>query len=319
MANPELKDDEVLIDDGSEEAVDIEIEEEASPEGEGDKPTADAAPKVEAKAKEPEQETEDQARERRRQERHERKEKQRQAKERNQAELAYLREAHAKLAREVQELRTKHTSSETSAQLQKARADMAVVESVIAKAIEDGDGAKHVEALRVRDAIAARIFQLSGRHAEQPQQQRPQQQRPQQQQLAPAVVEHFKKFRDNHPSYEKDPDYTRAVKALDAAVYEDGYDPATQDYWDELSERIERTLGKSGVSAAQTAAAKPAAKGGPQVGSGRSQVMPGRQTYTLSAERLAAMRDAGIDTSDPATLKKYAAIYQKYDRENAQA
>ncbi len=329
MGKPNVAEDEVMIEDPATDAVDVDMEPEGSEEGDGAGgetgkvvEKTDAAPKTAAVAKSTGEETPEERNARNRKERQDRKERQRAAREQRDADLAHYQARAEKLEKEVAELRTKSQTNETNAGMQKAMQDLELVESVIAKATEDGDGKKLVEAMRIRDQVTNHIYTLRAGSAATQQPQPAQQQQPQQ---FDATVKSFaEQFVKDHPWYQvatNTPDVdSQIVKTIDRAILAEGFDPKTQDYWDELRDRVAEKLGNKGAAAVTTTAGKPpASKGGPQVGSGRSQVMPGRQTYTLSAERLNAIREAGKDTTDPAVLQHYAKIYQKYDRENSQA
>lgn len=331
------KEDEVMIDQDPTEPLEIEFEEEKG-EGEGDDTVAgaaaddktakqDAAPKITAGGKEAPNETEEEARERRRQERKERKERQKEARERTQAELAELRAQVAEiptLKKQLAEVQSKSATSETNAGLQRAQADLQVVEGVIAKATEDGNGQELVKAMRVRDQIQAHIFQLrsggGGPQTRTDNNQQPTRQQTQAPQLPEAVRTRFDAFAKDHPEYKVrgQDEYSLMVRAIDQAVANEGFDPATDDYWEEVRDRVQQKLGGKPAVANNTQG-KQTAKGGPAVGSGRSQVMPGRQSYTLTQAHLEAIKLAGKDVSDPEVLRHYAKVYQKADRQNASA
>lgn len=115
---------------------------------------------------------------------------------------------------------------------------------------------------------------------------------------------------------------TRLVRALDQAVSDDGYNPGTDAYWAELDRRVALNLpnrakpdmipdddsvrkpGKSVVTGAQRSGS--AAESGP------------RKTFTLSADRVKALKDAGM-WDDPVSRSDAIQRFRKYDAEQASA
>lgn len=142
--------------------------------------------------------------------------------------------------------------------------------------------------------------------------------------LDPRVMNHGRAFSDENPWYHhnsNEPDST-VLTALDAGVLRDGFDPRTPAYWDELRARMGKYLphrAKTGYNGVETAPAGTARS--PVAGSGNS--VPGaggerRQQggYQVSAERVRAMKDAGV-WDDPKAREKQIKAYQKYDRDAA--
>lgn len=124
---------------------------------------------------------------------------------------------------------------------------------------------------------------------------------------------------------------TQIVKKIDDAVMQDGYDPGSQDYWDELSDRVARYLphrarpeheDRDGVRRGDNLPANGRKPSGSVVtGSGRegsAAVANGakRGSYTLSADRVRALKDAGV-WDDPAKRTDAIRRYREYDADAA--
>lgn len=112
------------------------------------------------------------------------------------------------------------------------------------------------------------------------------------------------------------------VRKIDSALTSMGYDPKTDEYWEELSEQVEKRLphrATSTYTAATTARGKPASRT-PVTGSGRENVSSaqgaGRTgTYTLSPARVEALKNAGM-WSDPKLRADAIQHFRKYDQAN---
>ncbi len=154
---------------------------------------------------------------------------------------------------------------------------------------------------------------------------------------AEAINEHREAFLDAHPDLdlESDDPYTVAVKAIDAQVAKEKFDPATKDYWDEVAERIaEAGLTKGGRRVArrqendddyvetrrpQRRAARQDdddERGGPPLGGdGRGPARNGE--FTMSPELVKNLEDIGLPLrgGTPDQVKRRNGIIQ-YWRDN---
>ena len=131
---------------------------------------------------------------------------------------------------------------------------------------------------------------------------------------------------------------SRVVKALDDAVFNEGFDPATPEYWDELADRIGAYIPHRAASTpaaaapqprqpqqrqapqARQAAAAPAVRRGPPAAApGNASPPAGKIQVQLTGARREALEQAGIiDFSgkvlQPEKLKRVAAQYAVEDR-----
>jgi hypothetical protein len=105
---------------------------------------------------------------------------------------------------------------------------------------------------------------------------------------------------------------------IDQALAEEGWDPKSPDYWDELDNRLQRYLPHRYTD---NAGEKPAQRRPRNVvtGSGRENVTSsgsgGRNQFTLSPEQVRAMKDAGM-WDDPEKRAKMIRRYAQEARQN---
>jgi hypothetical protein len=104
---------------------------------------------------------------------------------------------------------------------------------------------------------------------------------------------------------------SKIAKIVDEGLVADGYDPRSQEYWEELDNRLQTRLAHRYTDDSDE---KPFVNKRPRsavTGSGRESAASsgGRNTFTLSADQVRAMKDAGM-WEDPALrskmIKRYA-------------
>ncbi len=255
-------------------------------------------------------------RERRRQEKLDRKERREGAIKRDKLELDFLRKRNDDLERRVSAQEQRAHQSDLNgldAAIQKAASDAQLAERVIAKAVESGNGEDVTQAMRYRDQSMTRLQQLN-----QMKQQAAQRPAPGPQ-LDDMAMHHAKEFLKSNPWYDAQgrDEESAIVLAIDNALSKDGYNPQSEEYWDELRNRAARRLPERfGKDAPRAAPRTP--RGGPTVGSGREYAPAStRQEIHISADRKAALIEAGV-WDDPVLRMKYAKRYAEYDRNNKQ-
>jgi hypothetical protein len=292
-------------------------------------------------------------RERRRRERKAQKARQNAARDRDAREMHFLRTRNEQLERAVGSLDQRMSKNEASQidnrleQLKNARNE---AEEVLAQAIEANNGGDVVKLNRTIRELEAGINRLAGYRqqlaqqseeageeeaTEEGQEEAPPQRPP------PSVIRNLQVFGTRHKWFDPtgSDEESRVVLALDAAVKDEGYDPATKDYWIELEDRMKRRLPeRMGAFRAKPAGeaeedddekeeAAPArrangggkpngASGGPRMSSGSQTRGSGKQ-FLLSSERKQAMIEAGV-WDDPELRDKYVQSYAKWDKEHPQ-
>jgi hypothetical protein len=255
-------------------------------------------------------------RERRRLEKLERKKRRDEAIGRDKLELSFLRNRNDDLERRLtaQEQRAvQQDLSSVDASIQQAMNEARMAEQVIAKAVAAGNGEDVTQAMRYRDQAFAKANHLAS----------VKQQREQSARVAPvqndtgidpAVIEHAKDFMEDAPWYKPDgsDEESAIVLAIDAALMREGFDPKSDDYWDELRKRSARRLPERFESKGNNRAPR----GGPAVGSGREHAPQSTRTEVyISPERKQALIDAGV-WDDPVLRQKYVKRYAAYDKAN---
>ena len=285
-------------------------EEEAEPQ-EDEKPKAEQEDEVD--------EEREQIRERRRKEKAERKERREAAIKRDKTELDFLRARNDDLERRISAQEKKVHQTELSgydAAIAAAAKEVQMAERVIAKAVENNNGEDVTKAMKFRDAAMTKQQQLN-----QAKQQATQQQ-PAPPQVDERTMHYAQQFMKENPWYDaqgRDED-SAIVMAIDQALSKDGYNPQTEEYWDELRTRAARRLPERfdddyDDEPAPSKTRKP--RGGPKVGSGKEHAPSStRKEVYISPERKQALMDAGV-WDDPILRQKYVKRYAQYDRENS--
>lgn len=182
-------------------------------------------------------------------------------------------------------------------------------------AIEQADGARAVEAQE-------KMFAAQQRHAAlmnaKKNMARPMQQAPA---LDPRVVNNAQDWMARNGWYDqqrKDTD-SYMVGKIDDRLVEEGWNPATKEYWDELDARIKKYLPHKTISGYNKPQVNQGSGNRPRVpvaGSG-SESNSTSKGYVLSAERVKALKEAGI-YDDPAQRAEAIKRFQEYDRQNGQ-
>lgn len=235
------------------------------------------------------------------------------ARERAERELAMVREQNAELMRRLSavENHAAGTSEQAlQAQLEATFNEVRMAESIIAKATEAGNGDDVVAAMRIRDAAQAKAQQLYG-NVQQVQQAR------QQPQVDPRVANHAQEWVRANPWY--DPAGTdrdsALTKAIDAKLVQEGYNPATRGYWEELTSRVSEAFNEAPSSAPQPK--DTGRRKAPPTGTTREHAPAStRNEIYVTPERKQAMIEAGV-WDDPVRRQRLLKSYQDYDRQPA--
>lgn len=303
-----------------EEIVIVEDESQLSQNQNQDEDDDDQDDGVVAKQHEDDDGTEDEReaiRERRRLEKQERKVRREEAIRRDKLELDFLRKRNDDLERRLTAQEQRAFTGDLNAYdaaIAQAAKEAEMADQVIAKAVAAGNGEDVTQAMRYRDQALARIQQLNVQK-QQLANARPQ---PKQPQIDDMVMENAKRFMAENPWYDsqgRDED-SSIVIAIDQSLAKDGYDPRSEEYWDELRRRAAKRLPERFGKAKDTAAQQRNPRGGPAVGSGREHApATTRKEIYVSPERKQALIEAGV-WDDPVLRAKYVKRYAEYDRNN---
>jgi len=132
--------------------------------------------------------------------------------------------------------------------------------------------------------------------------------------LDPRLANHAKSWMDRNAWYDpsgRDQDSEIALR-LDQRLAQEGWDPTTPEYWDELDSRIKKYLPHRAKSG-KISGTKPRSV---VTGSGReTAASPSSGSYKLSADRVQALKDAGI-WDDPKQRTEAIKRFRDYDKQN---
>ena len=248
-----------------------------------------------------------------REKRSKRRELQKRAKERAQRELEFLRQQNAVMEQRLRAIEGNTLNQQVQgldAQLQQALYEAQQAEQIMARAVEAGNGDDMAQALRIRDEARARAAYLD--------QQRQQTARVAQQaakpQVDPRVTDYAKQWLEANPWYNpqgRDED-SAITKAIDNALAAEGWDPRSEDYWQELTRRVSARIGDD-TPARQASPRRKA----PPTGSTREHApATSRNEVYVTPERKQAMIDAGV-WDDPVARTRMLKAYQAYDKNSA--
>lgn len=278
------------------------------------------------------QEDPDDKQERRRSENKTRRQRQKEARDRSDRELNFLRGRNEQLEQRFskfeQETDARIAGSEIHSidqGITKARGDLALANQVIEQAVAANDGKNLAEALDHRDTIRdnMRDLEQAKNYLSQPGNRR---EAPAPRELDPRHVAHAQSFMIDNDWWDpagRDQD-SAMVLQIDRSLVQEGFDPTTKDYWDELRARSEEALpsrydSRSGNQAGEGAGGRSNGQEsprnrGPQFRTGgRERPLRKNEVY-ISPDRKEAMIEAGV-WDDPVLRNKYLKSYATYDKE----
>ena len=285
-------------------------------EGEGDE--QQAADKTEEG--ESEEVKREKIREDRRKERQERKQRQREKEESTKRQLEAERRARQELEQRLAQLEGRDRSREVAQVdegITRAGRSYEHWKAQFATAMEQHDGAAATNAtekmLEAREAERQLKQMKVAIEKSQQTQGRPT--------ANPVVVNHAQKFINENQWYKhgnNDDVDSRIVMSLDNDLAKEGWDPQTPEYWQELRARVKKYLphriNSGKVTTVDTKTPTKQTKS--VVGGGGGESAPaGKQTYTLSKERVQALKDAGM-WNDPKKREEMIKQYRAFDKQN---
>ena len=111
----------------------------------------------------------------------------------------------------------------------------------------------------------------------------------------------------------KDPD-SKVALTIDQQMAEEGWNPASQEYWEELDNRLQRYLPHRYNGDNGEEVHKPRKHRSVVTSTGRESLSTGKNTFTLTPEQVKAMKDAGM-WDDP---EKRSRMIKRYAQEARQ-
>jgi len=219
----------------------------------------------------------------------------------------------------INELSTRVASVERQSQgSQMVQVDNAIKEAeqyynhfkeVNRKAIELADGNAAVDAQEKMFAAQQRYNMLQ--NAKRNMTQQTQTPRP----LDPRLKQHAENWMQNNAWYDPsgaDMDSEMVLK-LDDRMVKEGWNPTTQEYWDELDARVKKYLPHRFNSSYNKPKIESNVKRVPVAGSGGDSGVAPKGAYRLSPERVQALKEAGV-YDDPVKRADAIRRFQEYDK-----
>ena len=242
---------------------------------------------------------------------------QKNAKENAQRELRMLREQNEAMAQRLAAVEgnaLSHNEMALDARIQEAENASRGAEQIIARAVESGNGEDVATAMRMRDDALVRAQQLKAakQHVNEARNQAPS--------ANPAAVTLAKEWMAANPWYDVrgNNEDSAVTNAIDARLVAEGYNPASVDYWQELTKRVRDrvTPVKRRGERAEADDASPRKKAPPMGNTREHAPQSTKKEVYVTPDRKQAMIEAGI-WEDPVRRNQMLKAYQAYDRNSA--
>ncbi len=276
--------------------------------------------------------------ERKRESAKERRERAKKAHARDRLERDFLLKRNEELEKRFASLDGRMAQNETAAidqRMNTLNSQIANADRVMADAMRkpNGSGAEDfIEAQRIRDQLRDQLAELTvskktHQQYTQQAQQRVQQREPEGAKPDPRVLRNAREWASRHDwfAFDGNDEDSTIVRGIDEVLASEGYDPTSEEYWDELTARVKRRLPehfRKGARADDDDDAlddddeKPRQKQGPKFSSGgRERPLKKGEVY-VSAERKQAMKEYGV-WEDPVARNRMLKKYAKWDAEIA--
>jgi hypothetical protein len=134
----------------------------------------------------------------------------------------------------------------------------------------------------------------------------------------PIVQKYVTDWMEENPWY--DPtgknEESQITQVIDKKLTEEGYDPSSPDYWDELTYRVKKRLPEMSNRAYNDSSVRNQRPRSVVTSSGReSSASPKGNQYVLTPDRVSAMKEAGV-WDNPDSRKRATQRYMEWDRQN---
>jgi hypothetical protein len=214
----------------------------------------------------------------------------------------------------VEQRRVQSGIGQIDRSMKEANDAIEIAKQAIREATETQNGAALVDAQELYYAARKRSEELSQfkQRVNQQMQQRPQQN------IDPSIAKNAQKWMDGKDWYDpvgKNSD-SKIALTVDNGLAEEGWDPRTPEYWEELDSRLKKYLPHrfTGGNAPAYNDSNSSQRRSPTGGSGQGKSQ-GSGTFTLSPDRVKAMKEAGM-WDDPEKRKRMTKRYMDMDKQN---
>ena len=258
---------------------------------------------------------EDEVSSRNRKKRTKRRDLQKAAKENAQREIRALREQNELLMRRMQAVEGNALEQNVNAidqRLNEAVNEAQQAERIVARAVEAGNGDDVVTAMRMRDEAKERASQLLAAK-QQVESAKAQASQPTVNPMVANLANDWIKANPWYDPHGRDED-SAITKAIDNQLVREGFNPASYEYWQELTNRVSARIG--GDDAPSKAPGAPKRKAPPMGNTREHAPASTKKEIYVTPERKQAMIDAGI-WEDPSRRNQMLKAYQAYDKNSA--
>ena len=238
------------------------------------------------------------------------------AKENAQRELRMLREQNDVLSRRLSAVEgnaLSHNEMALDGRLNEARNEVRQAEAIIARAVEAGNGDDVATAMRLRDEAKTREAQL------QVVQHQLSQAKNQPAAPDPRVSSLAQEWMGANPWYDpKGSNEDSAItNAIDTRLVAEGYNPASVEYWQELTNRLRNRVAPAARTRKAPEGDGTPRKKAPPMGNTREHVPQStKKEVYVTPDRKQAMIEAGY-WDDPVKRNQMLKAYQAHDRNSA--
>lgn len=258
---------------------------------------------------------EDEVSSRNRKKRTKRRDLQKAAKENAQREIRALREQNELLMRRMQAVEGNALDQNVNAidqRLNEAVNEAQQAERIVARAVEAGNGDDVVTAMRMRDEAKERASQLMAAK-QQVESAKAQASQPTVNPMVANLANDWIKANPWYDPHGRDED-SAITKAIDNQLVREGFNPASYEYWQELTNRVSARIG--GDDAPSKAPGAPKRKAPPMGNTREHAPASTKKEIYVTPERKQAMIEAGI-WEDPSRRNQMLKAYQAYDKNSA--
>ena len=238
-----------------------------------------------------------------------RREVQKAARDRAQRELQLLREQNQLLMERVNSIEgsvRSQTEERLDYRLSEAQREVQTADAIIARAVEAGNGEDVVTAMRLKEEAQNKVLQLAAakQQAAQPSHQGPD----------PRIASLAREWAAANPWFDASgrTEESAIALAIDRVLPNEGYDPRSVEYYEELTRRLNNRIGNSNPPE-RTQETSTKRKAPPQGTVSQHAPTSTRKQVYVTPERKQAMMDAGY-WDDVALRNQMLKEYAAYDK-----